>query len=56
MGEPSFRFKVRMFIGGIGWRLFLWSIKMTQDEYFECVIEDARREAMSEKNSAWFTT
>ena len=28
---------VRMFIGDIGWSVFLWSIKMTQDQYINYV-------------------
>lgn len=55
MGKISLADRLREWIGGIGFRIFLWSIRMTQDEYIDEIIEDARREYVSEKNSAWFT-
>jgi nitrogen fixation-related uncharacterized protein len=54
MGQPTLLDKIREFIGGIGFRVFLWSINSTQDEYIEMILEDARREYVSDKNSAWF--
>jgi hypothetical protein len=55
MGKQSFLSRLKEWIGGIGFRVFLWSINCTQDEYLDMVIEDARREAKSERDSAWFT-
>lgn len=55
MGKATFFDNVREWIGGIGFRVFLWAYRMTQDEYFAEILEDARREYISEKNSAWFT-
>jgi hypothetical protein len=54
MTKPNIWDNFREWIGGIGFRVFLWSINATQDEYIEMIIEDARREYISEKNSAWF--
>jgi hypothetical protein len=47
--------RLKYWIGGIGFRVFLWSISATHDEYIEMILDDARREYQSEKNSAWFT-
>ena len=55
MGKQSFLDRIREWIGGIGFRVFLWSIKCTQDEYIEMLLEDARREYISERDSAWLT-
>lgn len=55
MAQPTFLDKVRDWIGGIAWDVFLWSIRMTEDEYHAAILEDARREYLSEKNSQWFT-
>jgi hypothetical protein len=33
MGEPSFADKVMSFIGSVAWRVFLWSNRMTSEEY-----------------------
>jgi len=42
MGKQTFPDRVREFIVGIGWSIFLWSIRMTQDEYIDSVIRDER--------------
>jgi hypothetical protein len=55
MGQPSFSDNVREWIGHIAWRVFLWSIRMTEEQYHETYLDDLRREYLSEKNSAWFT-
>jgi hypothetical protein len=55
MGKQPLLSRMKEWIGGIGFRVFLWSIGATQDEYIEMILEDARREYISEKNSAWFT-
>lgn len=38
MGTPSLWDKVRMLIGDIAWRVFLWSIRMSQDEYIALLV------------------
>ena len=35
--KPNFFVKVRGFIGHIAWRVFLWSIKMTEEQYNDTV-------------------
>lgn len=54
MGQPSFLDNVREWIGSVAFNVFLWAFKMTADEYRAEIVEDARREYLSEKNSAWF--
>jgi len=46
MGDPSIFEKIRWWIGGIGYKLFLWSINSTVDEYCKDVYlqEKALRE------------
>ena len=34
MAQQSFLDKVREWIGGVAWAIFLWSARMTEDEYF----------------------
>ena len=34
MAQQTFLDKVREWIGGAAWALFLWSARMTEDEYF----------------------
>jgi len=46
---------IREWIGVIAFRVFLWAYRMTADEHISDVLEDARLEYMSEKNSVWFT-
>ena len=53
MGKQSMLDRVREWVGGVGFRVFLWSIRATQDEYIEMILEDARREYQSEKANAW---
>lgn len=33
---------LRDFIGGLGWKMFLWANKMTQEEYWERVYEEEK--------------
>lgn len=42
MGKQSFWSKVREFIGVIGWKVFLWSIRRTQDQYLDEIAEETR--------------
>lgn len=37
MGKQSFRDRVREFIGGIAWDVFLWSIRMTTEQYLDVI-------------------
>ena len=39
MGEMTLLDILRNYIGSIGFKIFLWSIKMTQDEYINSLIE-----------------
>jgi hypothetical protein len=55
MGKQTLTEKLREWIGGIGWRVFLWSIRMTATEYIAAVVEDENRAAKSDRDSAWFT-
>ena len=34
MAQQSFLDKVREWIGGLAWSIFLWSARTTEDEYF----------------------
>ncbi len=34
MAQQTFLNKVREWIGGLAWSIFLWSARMTEDEYF----------------------
>jgi nitrogen fixation-related uncharacterized protein len=54
MGKQTLFDRLREWVGGVGFRVFLWSIRATQDEYIEMILEDARREYQSEKNNSWF--
>ena len=31
--------RIREFIGGIGFSVFLWSIRMTQEQYFQAIAD-----------------
>jgi hypothetical protein len=53
MGKQSLLEWLREWVGGFGFRVFLWSIRATQDEYIEMILEDARREYQAEKATAW---
>ena len=37
MAQETFFDKVREWLGGIGFNVFLWSIRMTADEYLDMV-------------------
>jgi hypothetical protein len=34
MAQQTFLDKIREWIGGVAWAIFLWSARMTEDEYF----------------------
>lgn len=40
MGKQTFFQWVKEKIGGIGFRVFLWSIEMTQDEYISAIAQE----------------
>ena len=40
MSEPTLLAKIREWISGVAFDVFLWSIQMTQDEYFDTIIGD----------------
>ena len=50
MGDPSLLDQIKDWITGISFRVFLWSIGLTDDQYWEQVyeIEKARRESEGE--------
>ena len=39
MGELNIYEKIKGFVGGLGFDIFLWSHNMTQDEYINSIIE-----------------
>ena len=43
MGRLSFIIKLKLFVGGIGWRLFLWGNVFTDEEYWEQIYEQEKR-------------
>lgn len=45
MAKEVFFDKFRDFIGSIAWVVFLWSIQMTEDEYFRAVVRESNRRA-----------
>jgi hypothetical protein len=53
MEKQSLLDKVREWIGGIAFDVFLWAFRMTADEYRADILEDARREYESEKRTTW---
>lgn len=43
MNKELILYKLRKFIGTTSWRLFLWSIGRTQDEYWEEIYQQEKR-------------
>ena len=41
MAQETFFDKVREFIGSIAWSIFLWSIRMSEDEYLNAVVNQS---------------
>ena len=41
MGKQSIFDKVREWLGGIAFDVFLWSARMTQDEYLDAVVRES---------------
>ena len=41
MGKQSIFDKVREWLGGIAFDIFLWSARMTQDEYLDAVVRES---------------
>ena len=44
MGEMTWWDRFRVWFGGVGWRVFIWSLPMTEEEYFYNLSERARIE------------
>ena len=40
MDKQSFFNNIRQLLGRIAWRVFLWSIKMTQEEYIAEILRE----------------
>jgi hypothetical protein len=53
MGKQTLWDYIRERIGGIAFDIFLWSFRMTADEFRAEILEDARREYQSERMNAW---
>jgi hypothetical protein len=53
MGRITVLDRIREFIGRIAFSIFLWAYRMSEDEYRSEILEDARREYLSEKATAW---
>jgi len=41
MGKQSLFDSIREWIGGVAFRVFLWSNRMTQDQYIDAIVEEA---------------
>ena len=41
MSQPSIISKIRVWFGGRAFRIFLWSIRMTQDEYLNTIVSES---------------
>lgn len=44
MGELTLLERIREWIGGIGWRVFLWGSKRTEEEYYATLRESFENE------------
>ena len=42
MGEETFFDKIRYFVSGISWRVLLWSLQMTADEYWLAIYKQEK--------------
>ncbi len=42
MGKAGMLDRLRYVVCIIAWKLFLWSIKMTEDEYFDSIYEQEK--------------
>ncbi len=43
MSDKTIFEKIRSWIGGLGFDVFLWSVKMTKEDFWKAQDEDARR-------------
>ena len=48
MGEMSIFGKVKCFIGSMSWKLFLWSISMSDHEYWRTIYEQEAAQVANE--------
>lgn len=42
MGKRTIWSWVRGIIGGLGWKVFIWSLPMTEDEYREAIYQQEK--------------
>jgi len=42
MAQETFLDKVRDWLGGLAFSIFLWSIRMTQDQYIDAIIAESK--------------
>lgn len=42
MGPQTLLERIREWIGGIGWRLFLWGMNLTADSYWKQIYEQEK--------------
>lgn len=47
MGEPNVFEKLKEFIAGIAFRIFLWGIDMTQEVYWNSIYEQEQRQEVN---------
>lgn len=45
--------RIKLFIAGIAWNVFLWASEQTNDEFITMVLENAAAEYRSEKANNW---
>ena len=54
MAQQTFLDNVREWIGGLAWSIFLWSARMTEEEYFaELTRAGEQRHAPTEAGGDW---
>lgn len=42
MGEETLLDKIRGKIGSMAWKVFIWSIRMTQEQYWRAIYEQEK--------------
>jgi hypothetical protein len=53
MAQPTLWERIKEWIAGIAWDVFLWGSNMTEAEYLAAIYEEAAREYKSEKANSW---
>lgn len=53
MGKLSLITQLKLFISGLGWKMFIWGLGMTEEKYFETIYEQEKfyRERREELDS-----